>query len=203
MIEAELKASYSQNGEDKIVLRHLNKESGTVLDIGAGDGKTFSNSLALIERGWKGILIEPSPRAFAKLLELHGGNPNVTLLNAAVGVEDRIVKFYESGDSLYSTTKSDQAVTWTSRGMKYTQYWVPQISPKTLTNQLGACANVLSIDIEGASFDVLCQCPLDWDPSIIIIEHDGRAVEISGWGRDHKYDVVALNAENIILQRPA
>ena len=42
---------YSQNQEEQIILDYFNDvKVGHVLDIGANDGKTFSNSLALIER---------------------------------------------------------------------------------------------------------------------------------------------------------
>lgn len=193
---------YSQNDEARVILKYVQgaKDTrGTVLDIGAGDGRTFSNSLNLIERGWEAICIEPSPFAFAKLLELHGNNKKVTLLNCAIGTEDRIVKFYESSDTLYSTTHEKQAETWTERGMTYRSYHVPQISIKTMLEQMGAKADVLSIDCEGSSFDILGSCPSAWDPKIVIVEHDGRCVEISGWGRKHNYDVVALNAENLVL----
>ena len=203
MINTKMEAYYSQNDEQKILLRHVGKiEHGVVIDIGAGDGRTFSNSLALIERGWRALCIEPSPVAFKKLLDLHGGNPNVTLLNAAIGVDTRIVKFYESDDSLYSTTHESHAKLWTERGMKYRTYHVAQLTVKDVVSQLGASANVLSIDCEGASFDILGSCPSAWDVKLIIIEHDNRAVEISGWARERGYDVVSLNAENVILMRP-
>lgn len=191
-------AYYSQNDEERIILENAGPV-GVVLDIGAGDGRTFSNSLALIERGWRAICIEPSPFAFAKLLELHGSNKNVVLLNAAIGTENRIVRFYESDDTLYSTTRESQADAWAQRGMKYRSYYVPQVSVVTLLEQLGASANVLSIDAEGNSFDILGSCPSAWAPKLIVVEHDARAVEISGWGRAHGYDVHGLNAENLIL----
>lgn len=194
--------SYSQNDEEKILLRHLKDLNvGTIIDIGAGDGKTFSNSLALIERGWKAMCIEPSPYAFQKLLDLHGGNKNVTLLNAAIGTENRVAKFYESNDTLYSTTRENQAKAWTDRGMKYREYYVAQVTMSTVVEQIGASADVISIDCEGASFDILGNCPTAWDLRAIVIEHDNRAVEISGWGRQRGYNVVSLNAENLILLR--
>ena len=55
---------YSQNGEQKIILEYFqDKYKGKVLDIGANDGITLSNSRALIEKGWDGVLIEPAPSA--------------------------------------------------------------------------------------------------------------------------------------------
>lgn len=189
---------YSQNDEERIILQYAGK-GGTVLDIGAGDGRTFSNSLALIERGWSAICVEPSPFAFAKLMELHGETKRVTLINAAIGTETRMVRFYESDDTLYSTTRESQAQTWTERGMKYRSYWVSQISIGTLVEQVGASADILSIDAEGLSFDILGSCPPAWHPKLIIVEHDSRSVEISGWGRARGYDVRGLNSENLLL----
>ena len=42
----------------------------TFVELGANDGVTFSNSY-LLERchGWRGVCIEPTPSAFAKLLQ--------------------------------------------------------------------------------------------------------------------------------------
>lgn len=44
--------------------------SGVFLDIGANDGRTFSNSLFFEEMlGWHGLCVEPHPLAFAKLAQ--------------------------------------------------------------------------------------------------------------------------------------
>lgn len=63
---------YSQNGEQEAILKIFGESEGRFLDIGAYDGKTFSNTLALIERGWSGVLIEPSPNAFMALADQIG-----------------------------------------------------------------------------------------------------------------------------------
>lgn len=62
----------SQNGENGIItkiLRLLNKtDSGWCCDVGAWDGKTFSNVFNLIEfLDWKGVLIEESGDKFIGL----------------------------------------------------------------------------------------------------------------------------------------
>jgi len=101
---------YSQNNEDDILTKILPKEIGVVVEIGAFDGKTMSNSLLLIERGWNAFLVEPSPIAFSKIITLHGNNKNVDLLNCAIlpNSEEKnkfkIIDFYESEMSLISTT---------------------------------------------------------------------------------------------------
>jgi len=55
---------YSQNGEEgmlKEILEKLNITKGFFCDIGAWDGKYLSNTLLLLEQGWKGIEIEGNP----------------------------------------------------------------------------------------------------------------------------------------------
>ncbi|NBO23595.1 hypothetical protein EBU94_09705 [bacterium] len=72
---------YSQNSEDVFLLdfwkQKFGNSKGTLLDVGANDGKTLSNSLLFIENGWKAHLFEPSNPTFQKLVELHKGNENV------------------------------------------------------------------------------------------------------------------------------
>jgi FkbM family methyltransferase len=61
---------YSQIGQDRYLLDSFfrGKRRGVFLDIGAYDGKTFSNSLFFEETmAWTGLCVEPLPSAFAKL----------------------------------------------------------------------------------------------------------------------------------------
>ena len=64
----------SQNGQDTRFIRHwLNHVRpmgpGNFIDVGANDGATGSNTLALEELGWKGVLVEPNPEMVVKLLQ--------------------------------------------------------------------------------------------------------------------------------------
>lgn len=52
---------FSQYGEDRYLIPILPRK-GVFIDVGAGDGRQFSNSLALERQGWTGLLIEPDPR---------------------------------------------------------------------------------------------------------------------------------------------
>ncbi|MDR3193366.1 MAG: FkbM family methyltransferase [Treponema sp.] len=59
-----------QGQADQDVLAYLyfkGKRTGFFLDIGAYDGKTYSNTYALEQLGWKGVCLEPLPDAFARL----------------------------------------------------------------------------------------------------------------------------------------
>jgi len=187
---------YSQNDEEKIIIEAVgNENSGHVFDIGAHDGVTNSNSRALIEKGWSATLVEPCHTSFQKLFEEYKNFPEVTLINAAVGLENRLVQFYPdpAEDFQLASTKELGGVG---------SYWVPQVTVSKIVEQVGGGANVLSIDTEGSSFDILTSCPIDsWGCIAIVVEHDNRIVEISGWAKERGYSVAGVNAENVILKR--
>lgn len=100
---------FSQNQEEKIIRQYFespggNLKPGTVLDIGANDGETLSNSRALILGGWDGVLVEPDPVAYKKLSDLYkwdkstGIHPSV--LQMAIGDGVGKLPFYSVGDHL-------------------------------------------------------------------------------------------------------
>ena len=74
---------YSQLGEHKVVDDLLKqRRNGFFFEVGALDGITYSNTLGLeLLRNWTGILVEPDPRSFAKLLTL---NRNAYAINACL-----------------------------------------------------------------------------------------------------------------------
>ncbi len=56
---------YSQNGEQAHILHYLDTiglKTGHLVDLGAGDGYTMSNSRALLEMGWTGALYDGDPK---------------------------------------------------------------------------------------------------------------------------------------------
>jgi len=62
---SEIVIDYSQNGEQAVILETfeaLGITKGHLIDLGAGDGYTMSNSRALLERGWTGDLYDGDPK---------------------------------------------------------------------------------------------------------------------------------------------
>ncbi|MDP2607283.1 MAG: hypothetical protein Q8S00_32500 [Deltaproteobacteria bacterium] len=81
--------SYSQGREEEILITQVQRlgiKKGNFLDIGAYTGIKFSNSRHLLENGWSGTLIEPSPSVFPKLKELYKDRKDVLTINAALVV---------------------------------------------------------------------------------------------------------------------
>ena len=61
--------TYSDDGEDKYILSLFPEGYvGTAVEVGAGDGKTLSNTLLLEEKGWNVLCIEPNPDLASDLL---------------------------------------------------------------------------------------------------------------------------------------
>jgi FkbM family methyltransferase len=57
-----------QAGQDLLAYLYFRgKESGFFLDIGAHDGRTYSNSYVFEQLGWRGACVEPLPGVFTKL----------------------------------------------------------------------------------------------------------------------------------------
>lgn len=197
---------YSQGSEEEAIRQAARaaglNERHTVLDIGAGDGQTFSNSRALIEAGMGAILIEADYEAFGKLVELYppGCKKRITLINGAVGLDCTIQPFTKSVDGgLYSSLTPDKRFAEKAK----LGYYVPVFTPAMYKAAFAGTPQVISIDIEGMSFDVLKAFGDDWvkESRVLCIEHDGRAIEIAEWAKPMGFVTKYLDQQNIVVAR--
>lgn len=77
---------YSNTGEDLIIGRLLGAVEAPqfCVDIGASDGQTMSNLLALFERGWRGLSVEMDGESFRSLATLHARFPGSALFRGRI-----------------------------------------------------------------------------------------------------------------------
>jgi FkbM family methyltransferase len=150
---------YSQHEEEKHILEALGgaTEVGNFLDVGAWNGKTFSNTLRLVELGWRGVLVEPSPGPFHELLALHRNKPSLRLVNAAVAptADGRPVRFYLTDDAV--STSSEQFMQVWSRDIDYQAAYVIPISAEALVAfciEQGYPPAFVNVDTEGTSYEI-------------------------------------------------
>ncbi len=160
---------YSQSQEEKFILDFFKGEKGTVLDIGANDGKTFSNSLALIESGWSAVLIEPASVAYEKLIKQHSENINVACFKVAIGKENKkdILKvsghhLHDKSDvALLSSLKEDETTKWRNAGIAFEEEEIIVTTYNNLLKMSGKPVfDFITIDCEGLDVDVLKQIDL-------------------------------------------
>lgn len=82
--------NYSQFEEQTAILKAFGNPEipRRFLDIGSWDAVTFSNTRALVELGWSGVLIEPAPGPMIELLR------SCTTPGCEVGVDERVHEPY-------------------------------------------------------------------------------------------------------------
>jgi FkbM family methyltransferase len=160
--------SYSQGKEEQWIKDYFGSHIGNVLDLGANDGKTFSNSLACIERGWGAVCVEPSPSAFDKLFDLHITRDNVECYNVGISNVSGHYDFYDSGThlkngdtALLSTFKKLELKRWEGSENEFretmaTLITIPQLLAMTKIQRF----DLISIDCEGLDYEILSQMAL-------------------------------------------
>ena len=201
--------SYSQNNEEAVILDLMAKAGyekiqGRFMDIGAYDGKTFSNTLHLVELGWSGVCVEPSPTAFTGLLKLHGSNSDIILVNAAVGTGNGWLDFYDSGGDAVSSSDATHVSRWQKNaGVRFTKFMLRSISIDELFTKFGTNFQFINLDVESLNLDIFRAMPWSWlkETVAICVEHDRHMKEMTEMVAPFGFKAVSENAENLILSR--
>lgn len=195
---------YSQNDEQDIILAHFgDKADGHLLDIGAFDGTSFSNSRALIDRGWHGCMIEPSPWPFATMTKLYWSNPRVCLINACVvpeRQEPQLLRFLATEDAI-SCQEEKTAALWGREKFRHIF-----VSPMTVSAippaPDGAKYDFVTIDIEDGTMplvkELINRTRFLHDASLIVLEHTAGGITC----RDEMKAVMAILGKTIIHTTP-
>lgn len=194
--------SYSQNAEDEIINGIFGDHMGNLLDIGAWDPVSLSNSRLLIEKGWSAVLVEFSPAAVRNLVQQYGSRPDkIQILQAAATVGDHgtLASFSITDDGLSAEKPHPK---WAEVGGFFGRLWVPRLSLSHLLCQFGGGHDFVSIDTEGTSVDLAINLltTLAQRPKVIIVEHDDRVAELLQATQPFGYRLVHCNAENALLQ---
>jgi len=204
--------SFSQRGEDLIIRRllagkpEIAQENRRFLDIGAADGKTFSNTRILAIAGWKGVLVEASGLTMKALIELYFDDPEMVIVNAAIGLADiPLIPFHTSPD-LVSSLDSQHRDKWASAAPFRTVHQ-PMVSLDSLIAFImrhGTSYPVVSIDVEGQSVELFKRLPQDvLNVVVAVVEYDDKLDDLTAYARGMGYDVAEQTAENAILVRRA
>lgn len=196
---------FSQRNEEKYILRFFKDKIGRFLDIGAYDGKCFSNTHQLALNGWGGICIEPSPTVLPALNKLYETNPKVDILPIAISEVSGKRIFYDSGGDAISSFDKDHVELWEMKGAKnFTEIEVMSYTVKELFNCfISYDFDFVNIDVEGLSLFVLKELPLHNLPKVkmICVEFDHDTGSIMAVVEQHGFTLLYQTAENMILVR--
>lgn len=198
---------YSQHGEQLVIENYFGELVPNFLDCGCNDGITLSNVYSLIVRGAFGTMVEASPKAFSRLYAIHGHNPKLTLLNYAIGNENKdSVPFYESGDllntgdvGLVSSLKKEELKRWQTinspdqKVIEFNEITVEMIDFQTMLYRSALRTfDLITIDVEAMELEILPQMNFDTLKTKMLI------VEFNGKDRD-KFDAIILPFEFKLL----
>lgn len=176
MSEAAIRRDYSQSGEQATILGLVaDLPVGRFLDIGAGDGETFSNTRALALAGWGGVSVEPAAWAFDKLINLYADDGAVSCVCACVtGEREGLQTFMYSRDDHLSTTVQAEADKWPT--VEFKRVLVASVPLGDLLGDIGGFS-VVSIDAEGRTLELVeayMRHPVWRDVRVLCYEREPR-----------------------------
>ncbi len=195
----------SQYNEEAYILDAVQEatarsEGGRFLDIGAWHPTDKSNTRALYELGWSGVMIEPSPGPLLNLLNEYAEEPRITIISAAMGLEPGYVEMMVTDDAV-STADRNQYEKWKPVTKFRGKLTVPVLTWAEIANRFGAF-DFLSIDAEGLSASLfLAMLNAGLQPHCVCVEHDSRLEELCSYATPLHYNVTYANGTNAIFVR--
>lgn len=200
--------AYSQNNEEEVILKYFEGKTGTFCSIGENDGITFSNVRALAERNWRGVMVEPSPKAFEKLKELYEGHKGFYIYPFAIGSHNGKAMLQESGPlcsandiGLVSTFHNSEMDRF-KRTVAYTPIEVKIYKWKTFLNRLTIKEfDFISMDCEGSELDILPDMDLS-KTSCVCLEWNSKPELKTEYEKYLEgFKLIYTSAENLIYAR--
>lgn len=194
---------YSQNTEEETILAYFDKakvNEGKFIEIGAYDPFVFSNTRALVERGWSGIYIEPVKKHVDRFKEVYKDSDKVHVIHAALSASEHdVVEFWESDDAV-STTEVDHMSKWEKSGVQFHPVTVPVIHVEQM-QQIAEGFDFLTLDTEATSYTLFTWMSDAFLSSLklICIEHDGKWKEITTRLNRLGFNTLLFNGENILM----
>lgn len=201
--------NHSQNNEQQLIINYFAGKAGNVLDLGANDGITLSNSYDAIQRGWSGVLVEPSQKAFEKLLNLYESRHDVLCYNVAIGKENGEADFYESGEhlgtgdtSLLSTLVHSELKRWAGTKNTFTSTKTQVVTWDVFYDRLPVKQfDLVSVDCEGLDYYIMSQMDLEeMEVKMFIVEWNGKDEKLfTDLAERSGLKLYSKNGENLIF----
>jgi FkbM family methyltransferase len=202
-------SKFTQNNEEEVFLNFFKNYKGRLLDIGANNGITYSNSRKLILEGWDADLFEPDPNPYSKLIELYKDSPNVKVHHLAISDKESSLPFYvsETSAGLVSTLVKEETKRWPHE--KFSIINVPSVTWERAYTDSEILANniydFISIDAEGMDIAILKAIDLDKTKTrLLCIEWNSvksAYTEIDNYMKKYNFELIHKNAENLIYKR--
>ncbi|MEM9618068.1 MAG: FkbM family methyltransferase [Pseudomonadota bacterium] len=196
--------SHALDELDTLLEPHLPDTPGFFIELGAFDGVTQSNSVKLESKGWKGMLIEANPGAYARCVK---SRPGCLVEHAACvssEFENETLKITDVGLMSVPETSdldSDQRADWIERGASFAKRapQVLEVRAKTLSHLLDQNGieqiDLLLLDVEGAEVDVLAGIDFSRHAPKLIVAEDAYSDSVEAFLISRGYSKKAVLLE--------
>jgi FkbM family methyltransferase len=166
--------SFSQFGEDIVVGSLLRQKNGIYVDVGAFHPTLYSNTYLLYRRGWRGVVVDPTPNA-RTLFKVF--RPKDSFYSVGIGNTSHAL-YHLFADPAYNTFDETQAKLWQAKGVTLTGTREVNMRPlkDILQEEKISSIDVLSVDVEGLDIQVLATHDWTIPTHVIIVEDHGFQV---------------------------
>jgi len=166
------KRFFSQEGEDVILSRLLDKEMGFFVDVGAHHPFRFSNTYFFYKKGWKGINIDPLPGTKELFNLVRSRDINI---QCGVAQTSGTLTYFCFNEPALNTFDPEEAQLKNDLPDYFIQETieVPVEPLKKILDELSLppVIDFMTIDVEGMEMEVLASN--DWEryrPTFLVIE---------------------------------
>ena len=190
---------YSQDGEQAHILAACPESAGRFLDLGAWNAFEKSNTRALFEKGWDGVMVEPSPVPFANLQAEYGRYfGRISLVNKAAGLKPGTLHFWITDDAV---STSDPVI---YKKWKGTAKYVSELDVEVITLDelyyIFGKYDFVNFDTEGTSVALFRRLmEMGERPRCICLEYDDLLREARALAEASGYTIVQQNGTNIVM----
>lgn len=201
---------YSQNDEEDAILAYFRgRPAARFLDIGAHDGVALSNTYALSLAGWNGVLVEPSPSPFIKLMETYRGREDSHLVHAPIVPEAGLLTMHDARGDFVSTFDNAHRELWAAparnrEGVAYQPITVAGITMGQLFAKFPGPYAFINLDVEGLNYELFAQMPpLErLGCELFCIEYQDKIKEIDALADAQNFRRFHTTSENALYVRP-
>ena len=188
----------------------LNFSNGFYVEVGANDGRSFSNTYVLEKtRNWSGILIEPILHKHFESKAYREESRNRFIYGACVDSQftEPMVKLYFS--NLMTTSELGNNRSWAEAGSKFLNsgesvlpFWSPAVVLSQVFKEVGVTKiDLLSIDVEGAELSVLRGIDFNQvEIDLILIESTENSETVT-YLKEMNYDHIVNIGNNHFFKR--
>lgn len=183
----EKRVSYSQTGEDLIILDLLKVELGkkniSYMDIGANEPRFLNNTYLMYKNGARGILVEPNIKLCKKLKKYRKKD---IVLNCGVAAEHGKLTYYMMDSDKINSFSKEEIEEYIKLGHELLgQQDIEVFTINEILEKHGR-VDFLSIDVEGLDFEILKALNYkDYGPIVICVE-----TQEYGGGKRNDFDEI-------------